>query len=62
MVGLPGECIGGIVGIDMQRYHLFGTLMHQLELLEPLDTTVDVSMKIGPTKIGPDVKTCGFTL
>ncbi|CAJ1416594.1 unnamed protein product [Effrenium voratum] len=29
-----GECIGGIVGIDKQRYHLFGQLMHQLELLE----------------------------
>ena len=31
-----GECIGGIVGIDKQRYHLFGQLMHQLELLELL--------------------------
>jgi len=29
-----GECIGGIVGTEMQRYHLFGALMHQLELLE----------------------------
>ncbi|CAK9086727.1 unnamed protein product [Durusdinium trenchii] len=29
-----GECIGGIVGIDKQRYHLFGQLIHQLELLE----------------------------
>eukprot|EP00438_Fugacium_kawagutii_P021119 Skav213909 [mRNA] locus=scaffold1439:202030:204561:- [translate_table: standard] len=29
-----GECIGGIVGIDRQRYHLFGRLIHQLELLE----------------------------
>ena len=29
-----GECIGGIVGIDRQRYHLFGKLIHQLELLE----------------------------
>eukprot|EP00435_Cladocopium_sp_Y103_P018363 s2259_g4.t1 len=29
-----GECIGGIVGIDMQRYHLFGKLIHELELLE----------------------------
>lgn len=34
-VGLhTGECIGGIVGIDRQRYHLFGKLIHQLELLE----------------------------
>ena len=31
-----GECIGGIVGIDMQRYHLFGKLIHELELLESL--------------------------
>lgn len=29
-----GECIGGIVGTEMQRYHLFGALMHTLELLE----------------------------
>lgn len=29
-----GECRGGIVGTDKQRYHLFGTLIHQLELLE----------------------------
>merc|ERR1719240_421356 len=29
-----GECIGGIVGADMQRYHLFGDLMTGLEVLE----------------------------
>eukprot|EP00401_Gymnodinium_catenatum_P072656 CAMPEP_0117480556 /NCGR_PEP_ID=MMETSP0784-20121206/12450_1 /TAXON_ID=39447 /ORGANISM="" /LENGTH=1084 /DNA_ID=CAMNT_0005274995 /DNA_START=8 /DNA_END=3259 /DNA_ORIENTATION=- len=29
-----GECIGGIVGTDMQRYHLFGAFMQTLELLE----------------------------
>jgi len=29
-----GECIGGIVGTDMQRYHLYGDLMSQLEVLE----------------------------
>jgi len=29
-----GECIGGIVGTDMQRYHLFGSLMSALEILE----------------------------
>lgn len=29
-----GECVGGIVGTEMQRYHLFGSLMHELELLE----------------------------
>jgi len=29
-----GECIGGIVGSEMQRYHLFGELMSCLEVLE----------------------------
>jgi class 3 adenylate cyclase len=29
-----GECIGGIVGFDMQRYHLFGDLLSVLEVLE----------------------------
>jgi len=29
-----GECIGGIVGTEMQRYHLFGELMSELEVLE----------------------------
>jgi len=29
-----GECIGGIVGTEMQRYHLFGGLMTELEILE----------------------------
>lgn len=29
-----GSCIGGIVGVEMQRYHLFGDLMNVLELLE----------------------------
>lgn len=29
-----GECIGGIVGTDMQRYHLFGGLMSVVEVLE----------------------------
>jgi len=29
-----GRCVGGIVGNDMQRYHLFGELMTQLEILE----------------------------
>eukprot|EP00930_Biecheleria_cincta_P044824 TRINITY_DN30877_c0_g1_i1.p1 TRINITY_DN30877_c0_g1~~TRINITY_DN30877_c0_g1_i1.p1 ORF type:complete len:1103 (-),score=166.01 TRINITY_DN30877_c0_g1_i1:112-3420(-) len=29
-----GECIGGIVGTKMQRYHLFGELMGCLEVLE----------------------------
>merc|ERR1712129_677839 len=29
-----GECIGGIVGTNMQRYHLFGDLLVGLEILE----------------------------
>jgi class 3 adenylate cyclase len=29
-----GRCVGGIIGVDMQRYHLFGELMSQLEVLE----------------------------
>lgn len=29
-----GPCLGGIVGADMQRYHLFGPLMQGLEVLE----------------------------
>merc|ERR1719282_89798 len=29
-----GECVGGIVGTEMQRYHLFGELMSKLEVLE----------------------------
>lgn len=29
-----GECVGGIVGNEMQRYHLFGNLMTELEVLE----------------------------
>lgn len=42
-VGLPvkcrvgvhhGQCIGGIVDRAMQRYHIFGELMHVIEILE----------------------------
>jgi len=29
-----GECVGGIVGIEMQRYHLFGKLTRDVEVLE----------------------------
>lgn len=36
MFGVRGECVGGIVGIDAQRYHLFGKLLHELEILEQL--------------------------
>jgi class 3 adenylate cyclase len=29
-----GECVGGVVGRDMQRYHLFGHFMTSLDVLE----------------------------
>lgn len=29
-----GECVGGIVGTEMQRYHLFGHFMRVVEILE----------------------------
>lgn len=29
-----GECVGGIVGCNMQRYHLFGKMMSEAEILE----------------------------
>lgn len=29
-----GECIGGVVGHGMQRYHLFGALLTRLDILE----------------------------
>lgn len=41
-----GECIGGIVGTEMQRYHLFGGLMRGLEVLEstaPEGLALDIS-------------------
>jgi len=33
-----GECIGGIVGTDMQRYHLFGDLLTCMDILEATST------------------------
>merc|ERR1719160_426932 len=27
-------CVGGIVGVKMQRYHLFGDIMNVLDILE----------------------------
>lgn len=29
-----GECVGGVVGKDMQRYHLFGSICSVLDILE----------------------------
>mmetsp|Transcript_88369 Transcript_88369/g.161830 ORF Transcript_88369/g.161830 Transcript_88369/m.161830 type:complete len:1081 (+) Transcript_88369:111-3353(+) len=43
-----GECIGGIVGTDMQRYHLFGQLMWLVDILEAtsLEGRVQVSRAV----------------
>jgi class 3 adenylate cyclase len=42
-----GECTGGIVGNDMQRYHLFGELLTSLDILEStsVEGRVQVSLK-----------------
>jgi len=42
-----GECIGGIVGTEMQRYHLFGDLMTCLEILE--STAPEGRVQISPS-------------
>eukprot|EP00931_Biecheleriopsis_adriatica_P030875 TRINITY_DN18144_c0_g1_i1.p1 TRINITY_DN18144_c0_g1~~TRINITY_DN18144_c0_g1_i1.p1 ORF type:complete len:1028 (-),score=136.27 TRINITY_DN18144_c0_g1_i1:196-3279(-) len=39
-----GECIGGLVGRDKQRYHLFGRLMAELEILESTSTPEKVQI------------------
>jgi len=39
-----GECIGGIVGADMQRYHLFGKLIRELDILESTSETGHVQV------------------
>lgn len=43
-----GECLGGIVGESMQRYHLFGDLLTQMEVLESTapEGRVQVSTKL----------------
>mmetsp|Transcript_85340 Transcript_85340/g.178329 ORF Transcript_85340/g.178329 Transcript_85340/m.178329 type:complete len:1257 (-) Transcript_85340:115-3885(-) len=40
-----GTCIGGIVGNDMQRYHIFGEMMNYIEILEStgVESKVQVS-------------------
>eukprot|EP00930_Biecheleria_cincta_P038496 TRINITY_DN26435_c0_g1_i1.p1 TRINITY_DN26435_c0_g1~~TRINITY_DN26435_c0_g1_i1.p1 ORF type:complete len:1109 (+),score=199.51 TRINITY_DN26435_c0_g1_i1:51-3377(+) len=42
-----GECTGGIVGNDMQRYHLFGELLTSLDILEStsVEGRVQISLK-----------------
>jgi len=39
-----GECIGGIVGSEMQRYHLFGDFLTCLEILE--STSVEGGVQV----------------
>lgn len=40
-----GECAGGIVGLEMQRYHLFGALLRRVELLE--STAPEARLQVG---------------
>jgi len=39
-----GECIGGIVGTDMQRYHIFGDFLCCVEVLE--STSVEMKVQV----------------
>ncbi|CAK0891548.1 unnamed protein product [Prorocentrum cordatum] len=39
-----GECVGGVVGVEMKRYHLFGHLLSALELLESTAPTGQVHL------------------
>jgi len=41
-----GECKGGIIGADMQRYHLFGELMECLEALESTAPAGEVQLSM----------------
>jgi len=39
-----GECIGGIVGTDMQRYHIFGNFLTVVEVLESTSSEMRVQV------------------
>ncbi|CAK0907469.1 unnamed protein product, partial [Prorocentrum cordatum] len=39
-----GECVGGVVGAEMKRYHLFGHMLSALELLESTAPTGQVHL------------------
>jgi len=41
-----GECIGGVVGYEMQRYHLFGPLINYIEVLESTGIPSEVQVSI----------------
>lgn len=41
-----GECVGGIVGTNMQRYHLFGEFMSALEILESTSVQGRVQLSV----------------
>lgn len=45
-----GDCMGGIVGIDMQRYHLFGDLLTVMDTLEA--TSVEGRVQISLACLG----------
>eukprot|EP00928_Gymnodinium_smaydae_P034596 TRINITY_DN2447_c0_g1_i5.p1 TRINITY_DN2447_c0_g1~~TRINITY_DN2447_c0_g1_i5.p1 ORF type:complete len:2187 (+),score=300.33 TRINITY_DN2447_c0_g1_i5:467-6562(+) len=45
-----GECIGGVVGTGMQRYHLFGTMMNAIEILE--STAPENCVQLSPAAKG----------
>jgi class 3 adenylate cyclase len=42
-----GACLGGIVGSEMQRYHIFGSLMQGIEILE--STAPEGGVQISPS-------------
>lgn len=50
-----GECVGGIVGSEMQRYHLFGKLISEVEVLESTAPSSQVQVS-GPVKDAVEVE------
>eukprot|EP00929_Paragymnodinium_shiwhaense_P071605 TRINITY_DN36385_c5_g1_i1.p1 TRINITY_DN36385_c5_g1~~TRINITY_DN36385_c5_g1_i1.p1 ORF type:complete len:1519 (-),score=397.12 TRINITY_DN36385_c5_g1_i1:137-4693(-) len=52
-----GDCVGGIVGTGMMRYHLFGKLMAMIEILE--STAPKGQVQISPACKGKAEYDCG---